>query len=1005
MKAADGGAMTRAIRRAGVSSRVALVVALLAGGMASSLPASMAQAPPAAAALEQRLVDGTAGRGRLARHAATGKVRFFGTDQEHPLANAASTGVGRPPEAAARRFLASYGDLFGAADEARQLRLRRVAEADNGRANVRFQQVHNGVPVFAGELVVNLDRVGDVLSAGGELSTVSELGTQPRLGPAAARSIAIEAMGKSLGVPADTLAAVDPELWIYDPSLLLGPRQRPPVLVWRTEVTAGDDAAVRELVLVDAITGGIALHYNQVAHAKNRRICDRNNTAGGAEACVAPYTRVEGAAPTGVVDVDTVYTHSGNVYDYFFNHFGRDSIDGAGMALTSTVRFCPPAGEGSCPYQNAYWNGSQLVLGAGFISDDLVGHEFTHGVTDRESNLAYFFQSGAINESLSDVFGELIDLGNGLGNDSAGVRWLQGEDLAAGVIRNMSNPPAFGDPDAMDSPNYWTSFSDAGGVHTNSGVNNKAAFLMTDGGTHNGVTVVGLGPAKVAQIYYEANANLLTTGNDYQDLYDILKQACLNKVGTAGIATADCTQAENAAKATKMNLTAPASAPEAPVCAPGETPTNLFFDGMENPASGNWSTGGSGAGGWVYDSSYARSGVRSLFAAEPEVVSDRFAARSAAVVPPAGKQTFLRFDHDYDLEEDFDGGLVEYSTNNGGSWIDAKPLFVNNGYNWTNEGGPLGGRQVFSNSSRGFISSRLDLSSLAGQNVRVRFRLLTDGSVAFTGWSVDDVRVYTCAGAAAARPVADFDGNGTTDIGVFRPSAGTWYVRNGATTALGLTGDVPVPGDYDGNGTADAAVFRPAVGGWYRTGAAPVFFGLNGDIPVPADYDGNGTTDLAVYRPSVGGWYIQGAAPVFFGLNGDIPVPGDYDGNGTADIAVYRPTVGGWYRNGAAAVFFGLNGDIPVPGDYDGNGTADVTVYRPSVGGWYRNGAATAFLGLSTDVPQPGDYDGNGTTDLAVFRPATGAWYVQGQPAVFFGVNGDLPLSLPSHIRRSFYPT
>ena len=151
----------------------------------------------------------------------------------------------------------------------------------------------------------------------------------------------------------------------------------------------------------------------------------------------------------------------------------------------------------------------------------------------------------------------------------------------------------------------------------------------------------------------------------------------------------------------------------------------------------------------------------------------------------------------------------------------------------------------------------------------------------------DDVFLFQRTNRATAP--ADFDGNGTTDISVFRPAAGAWLIRNQPTVFLGAEGDIPVPCDYDGNGTANAAVFRPAVGGWYVDGRPTVFFGTTGDIPVPGDYDGDGDCDIAIFRPSVGGWYIDGQATVFLGLAGDIPVPGDYDGNGTTDVAVYRP--------------------------------------------------------------------------------------------------------------------
>ena len=166
--------------------------------------------------------------------------------------------------------------------------------------------------------------------------------------------------------------------------------------------------------------------------------------------------------------------------------------------------------------------------GVGFaLADDVVAHELTHGVTEHTSNLFYYYQSGAINESLSDIWGEFVDQTNLAGNDSASVKWLIGEDvIGLGAIRDMEDPTTFGDPDRMTSPSYWFSMGDSGGVHTNSGINNKAAYLMVEGGSFNGQTVTALGITKVAAIYYEVQTNLLTSGADYADLHDALFQAC-----------------------------------------------------------------------------------------------------------------------------------------------------------------------------------------------------------------------------------------------------------------------------------------------------------------------------------------------------------------------------------------------------------------------------------------------------------------------------------------------
>jgi glucose/arabinose dehydrogenase len=267
-------------------------------------------------------------------------------------------------------------------------------------------------------------------------------------------------------------------------------------------------------------------------------------------------------------------------------------------------------------------------------------------------------------------------------------------------------------------------------------------------------------------------------------------------------------------------------------------------------------------------------------------------------------------------------------------------------------------------------------------------------------------RIVPPAVTPPADPPADFDGNGSTDISVYRPgSAGAWFINGQAGSSWGTTGDIPVPGDYDGNGTADIAVYRPgATGTWFIKGQAGAAWGGSGDIPVPADYDGNGTTDIAVYRPSNGGWYIKGQTGAVWGNSGDIPVPGDYDANGTTDIAVYRPSNGGWYIKGQTGAVWGNSGDIPVPGDYDANGTTEIAVFRPSNGGWYIKGQTGAVWGNSGDIPVPGDYDANGTTDIAVYRPASGGWFIKGQTGSFYGATGDIPLPLPYAIRNPFFP-
>jgi len=687
----------------------------------------------------------------------TGKVRFIGSDLSNAIVHPSSFDINSATsEDSARQFLSDYGSYLGIKNENSELSLIYSKNLNDGRSVVRMQQEYDGVPVFGGEMIVQMNSEKSIISVGSKIMPDLNVDTGYTIDADEASEKSLNAVAKYYKVDASSLQTTIPELWIYDPRVF-GDNNvfiKNPVLVWRMDVFNGDlDTPINELTLVDAKSGKIALHFTQIYTAKYRKIYDsgnvRNNSLPGSN-----LIRVEGGAASGISDANYAYNYSGDTYDFYYNYFDRDSIDDLGMNLTSTVRFCYTTG--ACPYANAFWNGEQMTYGNGYSSaDDVVAHEMSHGVTENESNLFYYMQSGAINEAFSDIMGEFVDLTNNAGDDSDEVRWLMGEDLSIGAIRSASDPTLYGDPDSMNSTNYYCGTGDNGGVHYNSGVANKAAYLITDGDTFNGYTITGIGINKTAQLFYEANTNLLTSGSDYSDLYDALIQAAIN----LNFSSSEKLTVEKAVNATQMGKEIVCTMIEAPVCDIGAA-HNLFFDDLENITSGYWTTVlSSGTYGFYYpqnpngydtDSTYATSGRYNIWGDDPSSATESYIKMNLNVSLQSGTEPYLYFKHAYGFEDEdtcYDGGVIEYSLNGGATWVDGGSLIINNNYTGTifdGLGNPLADRPAFCGTSYGYTSSKLNLSSLAGQNISFRFRIGADAFTGDYGWFIDDVRIYTC---------------------------------------------------------------------------------------------------------------------------------------------------------------------------------------------------------------------------------------------------------------------
>jgi len=286
----------------------------------------------------------------------------------------------------------------------------------------------------------------------------------------------------------------------------------------------------------------------------------------------------------------------------------------------------------------------------------------------------------------------------------------------------------------------------------------------------------------------------------------------------------------------------------------------------------------------------------------------------------------------------------------------------------------------------------------------------TDQHFALVGYNFNEQNTVV-------RSPADFDGDGKTDVSIFRPSAGEWWYSkssNGGNAALqfGTSTDKLTPADFTGDGKTDIAFWRPSTGFWFilrseDNSFLSFPFGTTGDIPVVGDFDGDGRADPTIFRPSDSTWYTSlsagGTSIRQFGITGDVPVVGDYNGDGLSDTAIYRPSSGEWWisRSGSTVIAFqfGNSADKPVQGDYTGDGRTDSAIYRPSTGVWFvlRSEDSSFFsvpFGAVGDVPSPGDYDGDGKFDFGIFRPSNSTWFIQrttaGTQIQTFGTTGDI---------------
>jgi len=440
----------------------------------------------------------------------------------------------------AMALLEANKGLFDMASAVDELSLQVQSADDIGTKLFKFRQQYKGIPVFGHELIVHADKNGDASSINGYYDPsvkTSGVKTKAKLSVNEAMQTAKQELGLTAVQSFDIAKG---ELVIYEKG---GTHH----LVWKISLSTleGEEPTYSD-VFVDAIDGAVIDSINKIEYAAavgsgtgvlgDTKSLNTDSYTGGfylrdTTRPVQTFTANNGTTLPGalVSDADNVFNdpaavdahaYAGMTYDYFKNKLGRNSYDNAGATIKSTVHY-------GSRYNNAFWNGTQMVYGDGdgstFIafsgSLDVVAHEITHAVTERTANLVYSYQSGALNESMSDVFGNLVE-------NKSDNNWLVGEDIytpgtAGDALRSMSNPPAYGDPGHMDQ--YVNTSSDNGGVHTNSGIPNKAFY--------NFVTTAGVTRDNAASVWYRALTQYMTSSSQFTDARNATIQAATDLFG------------------------------------------------------------------------------------------------------------------------------------------------------------------------------------------------------------------------------------------------------------------------------------------------------------------------------------------------------------------------------------------------------------------------------------------------------------------------------------------
>lgn len=417
--------------------------------------------------------------------------------------------VSSDPVAQALYFLERYKDLYQLGSPTEDLYLDRMVK-DGAFQHMHFRQRYKDISVFGGELDVHMKGGRVLLTTGRYLRRIPQL--RPPVLNAAAATTALLA-----GISGTGLHTVGKPVLVYFDASLFSRARPNTLLAWQIGLRGArrDEPGTAWTAYVDAHTGAILQSIDETpgdTPDKDFVIQTANGTA--SDGCWAGIGETAddqwfdedgpdgypGLASDSFGDGQKTFQLMHTVYNYFYNTFHRYGWDNDDSEEETFVH----VSKNNFGGVSVFDGDGCIKLKDGVASADVIGHEWTHAINQNEADLLYFLETGALNESFADYFGSMID-----------GDWLIGNKMASGgAFRDMSNPPAFNQPDHYS--NFQYGMADHGLVHTNSGIPNKVAFLVTDGGVHKGYKVTGMGKSKAQRLYYDTLVNWISGLADFQ---------------------------------------------------------------------------------------------------------------------------------------------------------------------------------------------------------------------------------------------------------------------------------------------------------------------------------------------------------------------------------------------------------------------------------------------------------------------------------------------------------